>query len=308
MAKPQEDPTLSGVLLLDKPAGPTSHDMVGLTRRLYGTRRVGHTGTLDPLATGLLILLIGRAAKAAEYLVSDDKRYTATLRLGLTTDTEDVTGEVLTRADVLPSPAAVQAACAAMVGRGEQIPPMYSALKVGGRKLVDIARAGGEVERQARPIEIYSLTCTPAELPGDYSLDVHCSKGTYIRTLCADIGAQLSCGGVMASLRRTVSGGFSLADAVTVEALEAMTPDERRARLIPLESLFAVLPALRLGEFHEKLIRGGCAVAAKKLGVHDPLGTRLRLCGKAGFFALGEVVEGEDEGGPAVKMVKLFTL
>lgn len=306
MPKLPEDPTLSGVLLLDKPAGPTSHDMVGLTRRLYGTRRVGHTGTLDPLATGLLILLIGRAAKAAEYLVSDDKRYTATLRLGLTTDTEDVTGEVLTRADTLPSPDAVAAACAAMVGRGEQVPPMYSALKVGGRKLVDIARAGGEVEREARPIEIYSLTCTPTAIPGDYTLDVHCSKGTYIRTLCADIGARLGCGGVLATLRRTASGGFSLDDALTVEQLEAMPPDERRARLIPLESLFASLPALKLGEFHERLIRGGCAVAARKLGVRQPLGTRLQLCSRDGFFALGEVVEAEGE--PAVKMVKLFTL
>ena len=306
MPKLPEDPTLSGVLLLDKPAGPTSHDMVGLTRRLYGTRRVGHTGTLDPLATGLLILLIGRAAKAAEYLVSDDKCYTATLRLGLTTDTEDVTGEVLTRTDTLPSPDAVTAACAAMVGMGEQIPPMYSALKVGGRKLVDIARAGGEVEREARPIEIYSLTCTPTAIPGDYTLDVHCSKGTYIRTLCADIGVALGCGGVMATLRRTASGGFSLDNALTVEQLEAMSPDERRARLIPLESLFATLPALKLGEFHERLIRGGCAVAARKLGVRQPIGTRLQLCGRDGFFALGEIVEAEGE--PAVKMVKLFTL
>ena len=306
MPKFPEDPTLSGVLLLDKPAGPTSHDMVGLTRRLYGTRRVGHTGTLDPLATGLLILLVGRAAKAAEYLVSDDKRYTATLRLGLTTDTEDVTGEVLTRADALPANDAVQAACAAMVGQSEQIPPMYSALKVGGRKLVDIARAGGEIEREARPIEIYSLVCTPAGQPGDYTLDVHCSKGTYIRTLCADIGARLGCGGVMATLRRTASGGFSLGDAVTVEALEAMFPDERRARLIPLESLFAALPTLRLGEFHERLIRSGCAVAARKLGVRQPIGTRLQLSGRDGFFGLGEVIEAEDE--PAVKMIKLFTL
>ena len=202
MAKLQEDPTLSGVLLLDKPAGPTSHDMVGRVRRLYGTRRVGHTGTLDPLATGLLVVLVGRAAKAAEYLVSDEKHYTATLRLGITTDTEDVTGEVLTRTEALPKAEAVASACAAMVGKSEQIPPMYSALKVGGRKLVDIARAGGEVEREARPIEIYSLTCTPTDTPSDYRLDVHCSTGTYIRTLCTDIGAKLGCGGVVATLRR----------------------------------------------------------------------------------------------------------
>ena len=198
------------------------------------------------------------------------------------------------------------AACAAMVGKSKQIPPMYSALKVDGRKLVDIARAGGEVEREARPIEIYSLTCTPTDCPGDYILDVHCSKGTYIRTLCADIGTALGCGGVMASLRRTASGGFSLEHALTVEALEAMSPEERRSRLIPEEALFADLAPLHLGEFHERLIRGGCAVAARKLGVRQSIGSRLRLMGQHGFFALGEVIEAEGE--PAVKMIKLFTL
>lgn len=306
MARIQEDPTLSGILLLDKPAGPTSHDMVGLVRRLYGTRRVGHTGTLDPLATGLLVVLVGRAAKAAEYMVSDNKRYTATLRLGVTTDTEDITGEVLTHTDKLPDTEAVLSACAAMVGQSEQIPPMYSALKVGGRKLVDIARAGGEVVREARPIEIYSLNCTPTDSPSDYLLDIHCSKGTYIRTLCADIGARLGCGGVMATLRRTASGEFSLDHALTPDALEVMSPEERRACLIPLEALFASLPTLKLGEFHERLIRGGCAVAARKLGLRQPIGTRLRLCGHEGFFALGEVVESEGEA--AVKMIKLFLL
>lgn len=306
MKKTQEDPTLSGVLLLDKPEGPTSHDMVGRVRRLYGTRRVGHTGTLDPLATGLLVVLVGRAAKAAEYLVSDDKRYTALLQLGLTTDTEDITGEVLNRTDSLPAPEAVAAACAGMVGESMQIPPMYSALKVGGRKLVDIARAGGEVEREARPITVHSLTCTPTDRPDLYTLDVHCSKGTYIRTLCADIGRALGCGAVMASLRRTASGGFSLDGAITPDALEAMDEPARRSRLIPLESLFASLPALKLGEFHERLIRGGCAVASRKLGARQPIGTQLQLCGKGGFFALGEVVMAEGE--PAVKMIKLFTL
>ena len=306
MPKYTEDPPLSGVLLLDKPRGPTSHDMVGLIRRLYGTRRVGHTGTLDPLATGLLIVLIGRAAKAAEYLVSDDKRYSATLRLGVTTDTEDITGKILTQTDIIPTADKVETVCAGIVGKGEQIPPMYSAIKVDGRKLVDIARSGGEIARQARPIEIYALACTPTDCPTDYLLDVHCSKGTYIRTLCADIGRRLGCGGAMATLRRTASGGFSLEDAITIEQLEAMSPEERRACLIPLESLFSSIPSLKLGEFHEKLIRGGCAVAAKKLGVHQPVGTRLRLCGKAGFFALCEVVETEE--GQAVKMVKLFTL
>ena len=148
-----------GVLIVNKHAGCTSHDVVNKIRRLYGTKRVGHTGTLDPMATGVLVVLIGRAAKAEEYLQSGNKGYTATMRLGITTDTEDTTGTVLTSTDSLPLPEEVAAVNREFLGKIEQIPPMYSALKVGGRKLVDIARAGGEIERKPRPVEIFSLTC-----------------------------------------------------------------------------------------------------------------------------------------------------
>ena len=216
----QDNKELSGVLLIDKGEGVTSHDVVSRVRRLYHTRRVGHTGTLDPLATGVLVILIGRAAKAAEYLAVHDKTYVATLRLGITTDTEDVTGKVQTIAPVTATPDEVIAAANGFVGEYWQTPPMYSALKVNGQKLVDLARRGIEVEREARPVTIHEMDCTPCE-NGDYTLRVSCSSGTYIRTLCADIGEALGCGGCMSALRRTRAGDFNIADAHTLEEIRA---------------------------------------------------------------------------------------
>lgn len=295
-----------GVLIVDKHAGVTSHDIVGKVRRLYGTKRVGHTGTLDPMATGVLVVLVGRAAKASEYLTCDRKRYLATLRLGITTDTEDTSGTVLTQTDHIPDFAALKAVLPEFRGPILQIPPMYSALKQGGQKLVDLARRGITVERSAREIQIFQLEATPTDSPADFALDVTCSGGTYIRTLCADIGARLGCGGAMASLRRASVGNFSLSQAYTVDTLEAMSPEERRAVLIPTERLFSELPALCLCAFHEKLLRSGCAVAQKKLKAEFGAGTRIRLCKETGaFFALGEAVE-DAEQGLAVKAIKTF--
>lgn len=297
----------SGLLIINKHLGVTSHDIVWKVRKLFGTKRVGHTGTLDPMASGVLVVLVGRAAKAAEYLVSDQKRYTALLRLGLTTDTEDATGEVLTTSDALPSLAEVLSVAKQFTGEIEQIPPMYSALKVGGQKLCDLARRGVEIERKPRPVTIHALTVTPTDVASDYRLDVLCSSGTYIRTLCADLGAALGCGGVMAALERTETGGFPIADAHTVAELEEMTEDERLSLLIPTERLFDSLPAVSLPEFFEKLCRGGCEIYQKKLRTDFPLGARVRLCRADGsFFALGEVREYED--GSAIKSIKLFDL
>ena len=298
----------SGVLIVNKHAGVTSHDIVGKIRRLYGTRRVGHAGTLDPMATGVLVVLIGRAAKASEYLVSDSKRYRAGLRLGLTTDTEDTTGAVLsTHGGDLPSFADLEAVLPSFRGKIHQVPPMYSALKVGGKKLVDLARQGVTVERQAREIEIFSLDAMPTDSPADVTLDVCCSGGTYIRTLCADIGARLGCGGVMSALERVEACGFSIEQAHTVEELEGMTQEEKEALLIPIEALFAVLPSVRLSPFFEKLCRSGCEIYLKKIGVSLPVGTRVRIRDETGaFFALGEVKEYDN--GAAVKAIKTFSL
>ena len=298
-----------GILLVDKPAGMTSHDVVYKVRKLYGTRKVGHTGTLDPLATGVLVVLLGRAAKASEYVSHDEKSYEAVLRLGLTTDTEDTTGHILSAVPParLPSDADVEAVLPSFRGTIMQVPPMYSALKVDGRKLCDIARAGGTVEREARPVGIRRLDRSPGRLPSDHILSVTCSGGTYIRTLCADIGASLGVGGVMASLRRTAAGGFDISRCLTLNALADMTPEARLSVLLPTEALFSDLPALSLTPFFFGLCRNGCELYQKKLGTSLPLGTRLRLLDPEGhFFALGEIMD--FDGQTAVKMIKLFLL
>lgn len=296
----------SGVLIVNKHVGVTSHDIVYKIRRLYGTARVGHTGTLDPMASGVLAVLVGRAAKAAEYLVSDSKRYRSALKLGVTTDTEDTSGEVLTVCEAIPSRSEVRRVCNSFLGSYDQIPPMYSALKVGGQKLCDLARRGITVERQSRRVEIYSIDVTPTEAEDVYLLDVSCSSGTYIRTLCADIGAALGCGGVMAELCRLSAGDFKIEDAVTVAELEQMTEQGRETRLIPTEALFSSLPEVRLAPFYEKLCRNGCEIYQRKIGTDIRVGERVRIYGAEGFFALGEVREYPE--GTAVKSLKIFDL
>ncbi len=296
-----------GVLIVNKPQGPTSHDIVNKVRRLYSTKKVGHTGTLDPMATGVLVVLIGRAAKACEYSLSDRKIYTATLRLGIETDTEDTTGNVITEYPVNVTENDVKEVLSAFRGKIKQIPPMYSALKVGGKKLCDIAREGGTVEREAREIEVYSISAEHIE-GNDYRLEVECSAGTYIRTLCADIGKALGCGGAMATLERSAACGFPISEAHTLEEIEQLSIEERLALLRPVEEIFNELEAVMLPAFYEKLFRSGCEIYLKKAKLPEyPVATRLRvLDSKGGFFALGEVREYEN--GLAVKSIKLFVL
>lgn len=297
----------NGVLAVRKDAGFTSHDVVSVIRRLYHTKRVGHTGTLDPMAEGVLVILIGRAAKAEEYIAHDSKHYRATLRLGLTTDTEDTTGKILTECQSLPDADTVRRTSETFIGNIKQVPPMYSALKIGGKKLVDLAREGKVINRPAREIEIFSLRVTPTPIASDYILDVHCSGGTYIRTLCADIGTALGCGGVMASLLRTETGGFSLTDCVTLRSLEEMADEERIARLKPVEALFLEDPQVRMPEFFEKLSRSGCEIYQKKIKTDFPVSTRVRMATADGrFYALGEVRDYPD--GSAIKAIKLFEI
>ena len=307
MKHTENDNLPGGVLAVHKGEGMTSHDVVNRIRRLYGTKRVGHAGTLDPMATGVLVVLVGRAAKACEYISSDRKAYRALLRLGITTDTEDITGEVLSECSCLPSAGQVAAACRDFVGEIKQIPPMYSALKVGGQKLYDLARQGVVIEREAREITIYSLSCEATEKADEFLLDVECSGGTYIRTLCADIGAVLGCGGVMAALERREACGISIGECATLDSLEEMSDAERQERLLPVERLFSELSAVRLPEFFEKLFRSGCPIYQKKIKTAFEVGSRVRVCDVNGnFFALGEVVETDE--GSAVKSVKIFEL
>lgn len=297
-----------GVLAVRKGEGMTSHDVVNRVRRLYGTKRVGHAGTLDPMATGVLVVLVGRAAKACEYISSDRKAYRAILRLGLVTDTEDITGEVLRESLEMPSEESVIDACGAFVGKIAQVPPMYSALKVNGQKLYELARQGVTVEREAREVIIYSLECEPAKgSETDYILTVACSGGTYIRTLCADIGERLGCGGVMAALERIEACGICIDECSTLEELESVSDEERQEKLLPVERLFEELSVICLSEFFEKLFRSGCPIYQKKIKTSFEVGSRVRVCDASGkFFALGEVVDTEE--GSAVKSVKIFEL
>ena len=293
----------NGLIIIDKEEGLSSFAVVSRVRRLLGVDKAGHTGTLDPLATGVLPVLLGRGVKASEYMLTSDKHYIATLLLGITTDTEDITGEVLTRTDLIPSKKEVEEAVGSMIGESLQTPPMYSALKVGGRKLCDLAREGKTVEREARRITVYSIGLKKlSEL--EYELDVTCSKGTYIRTLCADIGKKLGTGGVMKTLRRAEASGFTLDDSVTLSALEKMSEEEREALVRPVEAVFTREKKITLPPFFARLARCGVEIYLKKLGITLDLGERVTLFDEKGFFALGEVRDFED--GAAIKPIKQF--
>ena len=294
---------VTGIFILNKEEGLTSQSAVNRVKRLFGAEKAGHTGTLDPMATGVLPVLLGRAVKASEFMLSSDKHYRATLRLGMTTDTEDTTGEVLSRADTLPTAEEVFAAADAFRGEILQTPPRYSALKQNGKKLVDLARAGITVEREPRQITVRRLTLRQLS-PSDYEMDVVCSKGTYIRTLCADIGASLGVGGVMASLCRTEAAGFSLSDAHTLKEAEALSDEGRRALLFPVERVFLSLPKVTLPPFFARLARNGAPIYQKKIGVSLPEKSRVRLSDGDGFFAVAESREAAD--GMAYCLLKLF--
>ena len=294
---------VTGIFILNKEEGLTSQSAVNRVKRLFGAEKAGHTGTLDPMATGVLPVLLGRAVKASEFMLSSDKHYRATLRLGMTTDTEDTTGEVLSRADTLPTTEEVFAAADAFRGEILQTPPMYSALKQNGKKLVDLARAGITVEREPRQITVRHLTLRQLS-PSDYEMDVVCSKGTYIRTLCADIGASLGVGGVMASLCRTEAAGFSLSDAHTLKEAEVLSDEGRRALLFPVERVFLSLPKVTLPPFFARLARNGAPIYQKKIGISLPEKSRVRLSDADGFFAVAESREAAD--GMAFCLLKLF--
>ena len=236
---------LDGVLLLDKPIGMSSNQALQAARRILNAQKGGHTGTLDPLATGLLPLCFGEATKFAGELLDADKTYAATLQLGITTDTGDAEGRELLRRDVSASRADVLAALAHFRGDIEQIPPMYSALKRDGKPLYEYARAGIEVERKSRQVTIRELTLTDWSADR-VSIDVTCSKGTYIRTLAEDIGERLGCGAHLIALRRNTTGGMSVTSALSLEALEAMSECERDAVLLPVDALIVHLPELHL--------------------------------------------------------------
>ena len=234
----------NGILVIDKSAGWTSQDVAAKLRGVFHERRVGHGGTLDPMATGVLPIFIGRATRAAEFLESAEKEYVAGLRLGVVTDTQDTSGNILETHPVAVTREEVQAALRQFLGPIEQIPPMYSAIKINGQKLYELARRGQEVERKPRSITIHELELLEGA-DADYLLRVRCSKGTYVRTLCHDLGRALGCGGCMSSLRRTRAGSFTLSQAVTMQQVLNFAAEQApQALLMPVDAVFSMHPPL----------------------------------------------------------------
>jgi len=251
---------MNGIVIIDKPEGWTSQDVTARLRRVFNTRRIGHGGTLDPMATGVLPVFVGRATRGVEFFEHAEKTYETVLRPGITTDTEDISGTVLTEQDAFVTGEMLEAVLPRFRGEILQVPPMYSALKVNGQKLYDLARKGKEVERQPRPITIHELTLLGMDAEG-IRLRVRCSKGTYIRTLCKDIGQALGCGGCMAALRRVSAGEYTIEESVPLETLlESENPE---AHLRPVDTMFRNFPAVTLTEKQTLRCRNGNSFSVK---------------------------------------------
>ena len=275
---------MNGIVIVDKPQGWTSQDVTARLRRVFNTRRIGHGGTLDPMATGVLPVFVGRATRGVEFFEHAEKIYETVLKPGITTDTEDITGTVLTEQDAFVTGEMLEAVLPQFRGEILQVPPMYSALKVNGQKLYDLARKGKEVERQPRPITIHELTLLGMDAEG-IRLRVHCSKGTYIRTLCKDIGEALGCGGCMAALRRVQAGEYTAEEAVPLETL--LETDAPEQYLRPVDSMFRHYPAVTLTEKQEKRCRCGNSFSIK---MED--GTYRVYAQSGDFLALSKVEGG----------------
>lgn len=250
----------NGILIVDKPDGWTSQDVAAKLRGVFHERRIGHGGTLDPMATGVLPIFVGRATRAAEFMESAEKEYIAGLRLGLVTNTQDTSGEALESRPVDVTREQLEAVLKQFTGRIQQIPPMYSAVKIGGKKLYELARKGQEIERKPREITIHALELLDGA-GSDWTLRVHCSKGTYVRTLCHDIGAALGCGGCMSSLRRTMAGRFTLDGALTMQQiLDFAAQGAPQELLLPVDAVFSQYPALIVTLAQTTRVRNGAEV------------------------------------------------
>ena len=286
---------MDGIVIVDKPQDWTSQDVTARLRRVFNTRRIGHGGTLDPMATGVLPVFVGRATRGVEFFEHAEKTYETVLRLGLTTDTEDITGTMLTEAPVSVIDEQIEAALAVFRGQIMQIPPMYSALKVNGQKLCDLARKGKTVERQPRPITIHELTLLE-RTENTLRLRVRCSKGTYIRTLCKDIGEQLGCGGCMESLRRVSAGEYTIDEAVPLQ--ELLDTDQPEKYLRDVDTMFRNYPAVTLTANQEKRCRNG-----------NPFSVKLAEGSYRAYSQSGEfLMLAKVEAGVMVTMKSFFTV
>lgn len=294
----------NGIINIYKEAGFTSHDVVAKMRGILKQKKIGHTGTLDPAAVGVLPVCLGTGTRLCDMLTEHDKEYEAVLLLGVETDTQDTTGTVLQEREVACTEDEVRRAVMSFLGDYDQIPPMYSALKVDGKKLYELARAGREVERQARPVRIQEIEILRMELPR-VTMRVACSKGTYIRTLCHDIGAQLGCGGAMEALKRTRVGQFTVDQAITLGQLEALRDAGRVAeQVISVDAVFGELPAVHVKDENLKLIENGNAFAAAQVLEPELCGSgRVRVYDEAGRFY---GVYGYDSVRRRMQPVKMF--
>lgn len=274
----------TGILIVDKPSGWTSQDVVAKLRGVFHEKRVGHGGTLDPMATGVLPVFFGRATRAVEFFEHAQKAYIATLLLGTVTDTQDTTGTVLEQHAVAVSRQRLTATLADFTGEQQQLPPMYSAVKVNGRKLYEIARRGGEIARTPRTITVFEMKLLAFD-GNTAQLFIHCSKGTYVRTLCHDIGTALGCGGCMSALRRVRAGAYGEAEAISLDEIIAHPQPE--ALLRPIDSLFSDLPSLTLTAPQEKCCRNGASFSSREAA------GKYRVYSREGdFLALSEVRDG----------------
>ena len=267
----------SGIIVIDKPSDWTSMDVCAKLRGRFHEKRVGHGGTLDPMATGVLPVFLGRATRAVTFASESEKEYQFGLKLGVVTNTQDVTGEIVRQTPFIGTAEDLLAVLPTFRGDIQQVPPMYSAIKINGQKLYDLARKGREVERAPRPVTIHALELEDQLGPDEFLLRVRCSKGTYVRTLCHDIGAALGCGGCMSSLRRTMAAGFTLADSVTLDAV--LQADDPAALLLPVDAYFSGYPDLVADPEQETRIRNGAALPMPGL----PDG-RYRVYGQDGTF------------------------
>ncbi len=285
---------MNGILCLDKPADMTSFSCCAVARRLLGVKKVGHAGTLDPMATGVLPLLVGNASKVLDWLPDHDKSYTATLRFGFTSDTLDVWGQVTPTGKPLPTLADIEAALPQFRGDILQVPPMTSALKQDGVRLYELARQGKTVDRAARPVTVYQLDIVDFDpVTGELTLHCACSKGTYIRSICDDLGQLLDCGAVMTALRRTMAAGFSLDSCLTLDEARTLAADGTLgARLLPVETALAAYPSVTVTAPQAVRFRNGGALALDRL--RTPVDGITRVFAPDGvFLGLGVPADGE---------------
>ena len=313
----------NGILVFNKPEDFTSHDAVAKLRGILRQKKIGHAGTLDPMARGVLVVLLGSATRASDYASGQQKEYVARLRLGLTTDTQDITGTALEEKDVQVSEEELLAALQSFTGDILQLPPMYSAVQVGGKRLYDLARKGIEVERQSRSIHVEKLQlCTddrlaelgvtkgePCKEDMEYDLDAVCSKGTYIRTLCHDVGQALGCGGCMADLLRVRSGDFVLSQALTFAQVEELHRNGDLERyIVPTDRVFSDLPAIYLNEAGDERASHGAFLSAQHIeqGQIPPEGTGCRVYDSLGRFIMTGKSGQLDRGGEAIFCDKTF--